>query len=216
MLRSFATRPASRQLAITVGIALAGLAMAYLAGLGEMAGSAAYLYAVTVLLAIGLYGSASGIPREIYGDLGTVLLAVTLGVLLKTALIAGVMYAFFRDPTALVLGVAVAQIDPLSVSALLGRSQMSPRAKALLLAWASFDDPITALLTVYLSAWALSSIAGEGGGVAAAILGDTGLSSYLGNLARNFGFALIVLIVWAAVRWWAARRPARAAAWRGR
>src|SRR5262249_19522107 len=55
----------------------------------------------------------------------------------------------------LVLGVAVAQIDPLSVAAQRRRARMSERARTILRAWASFDDPITMLLTIYLSAVAL-------------------------------------------------------------
>ncbi len=209
-LRTIITGPAARRLTATVGIAVLGYAVARVAGMGEVADSPIYLQAITTLLALGLYGSASGIPRAVYRDLGTVVLAVTLGVLLKTALIAGVMYALFRDPTALVLGIAVAQIDPLSVSALLGRSRMSERGKGLLLAWASFDDPITALLTVYLSAWALAATPGGAGGVAAAVLGDTGIGSYLVNIGRNLGFVLVVWLGLLVVRRWASRRPAQA------
>jgi hypothetical protein len=209
-LRTIVTGPAARRLLVTAGIAVLGYAVARIAGAGEVADGPAYLRTITALLAVGLYGSASGIPREIYRDLGTVVLAVTLGVLLKTALIAGVMYALFGDPAALVLGIAVAQIDPLSVSALLGRSRMSERGKGLLLAWASFDDPITALLTVYLSAWALTATPGGGGGVAAAVLGDTGNGSYLVNIGRNLGFALVVWIGWLAVRRLARRRSEQA------
>lgn len=60
-----------------------------------------------------------------------------------------VMYAATRDPRYFVISIAVAQMDPLSVSALLGEhSRLSPRAQSLLRAWAALDDPVTVVLTL--------------------------------------------------------------------
>ncbi|GGK94185.1 hypothetical protein GCM10007964_40780 [Sphaerisporangium melleum] len=179
--------PGVRRLVMGAAVALAGWAVAA-AGLGDVSGHPAYLYAVTALLALGLYGSAHGIAVEtVAGHVRTVVLAVTVGVLLKTALIAAVMFLVYREPAALPLGLAVAQIDPLSVSALMSQARMSERARSLLLAWASFDDPVTALLTVYLSALVLGGASADLGG-------------YLGNLALNLGFAAVVFLVWLPLR----------------
>ncbi|GAA1024420.1 hypothetical protein Aple_084820 [Acrocarpospora pleiomorpha] len=175
---------------------VAGLVFAQSAGVGDVTTSQFYLYTVIGLLAIGLYSSASGIPREAVRDLRIVLIAVTLGVLVKAALIAAVMFIVIREPIALVLGIAVAQIDPLSVAAMIGNSRMSPRAKNVLLVWASFDDPITALLVVYLSALAL-----RWENVGGSILDGPGdFWSYLLNLGANLAFAAVCLGIWVAVR----------------
>ena len=115
------------------------------------------LLILVVMLIMLTGGQFNPMPTGL-GKLSTVVQMVTVGVVLKTALIAGVMYLAADTPTAMVLGVVVAQIDPLSVGAMIGRSQMSGRAKAVLLSWASFDDPITALLTIYLLVFALGFI----------------------------------------------------------
>ncbi|WP_147459952.1 hypothetical protein [Actinokineospora cianjurensis] len=88
-----------------------------------------------------------------------------------------------------VLGVAVAQIDPLSVAATMDR-RMSERAKAILSAWAAFDDPVTVLLVVYFSAFALGTP-----GVLAAGLADFGTS-----LLLNAGYAVVVAGLWLLLR----------------
>lgn len=187
-MRSRTIGPATNRLLTGVAVAVAGWGFASLTS-ADVSGHPAYLYAVTALLSIGLYGSAYGISREsVTGHVRTVVLAVTVGVLLKTAIIAAVMYLFFGEPVALLLGLAVAQIDPLSVSALMGGSRMSPKAKSLLLAWASFDDPITALLTIYLTSLVLGDV------------GSAGVGGYVANLGLNLLFAGIVLAGWLLAR----------------
>ncbi|MEV5408144.1 hypothetical protein AB0K60_04770 [Thermopolyspora sp. NPDC052614] len=178
------------RLTASLMVAAAGLAVATGVDSGDIGASSPYMWGVSVLLALGLYGSASGIPRSAVTDLRLVLAAVTVGVLLKTALIAGVMYLVSGDRAAVLLGVAVAQIDPLSVAAIRGRSRMSPRAKSLLLAWASFDDPVTALLTVYLMMFALDGDVAPGGGIDSWALG----------LLMNLLFAAVAWVVWTLVR----------------
>lgn len=136
----------------TAVITASALAARWL-GIVNVEYSTVYGFGATALLCVGLYASTSSIDiDEARGDAKLVLLAVTAGVLAKTAIIAGVMYAVFRRPEMIILGVAVAQIDPLSVAAIRRRSRLSPRASTILSAWSSFDDPITALMTVYLAA----------------------------------------------------------------
>lgn len=177
---------AAGRLVSGVLVALGGWAFVKLTDTGDAVSQPWYLHTVTALLAIGLYGSAYGISRGmVRRDVRTVVLAVTVGVLLKVLLISAVMFLFFAEPVSLLLGLAVAQIDPLSVGAMMARSRMSARGKSILLAWASFDDPITALLTVYLSSLLLTGTAPGGGALA-----------YLGNLGLNLLFAGVVLAGW--------------------
>lgn len=152
--------------------------------------SPAYRFFVTALLGFGLYASTRGIEiAEFRSQLGTVLLAVTLGVLAKAVMIAGVVYLTFGDSRLLVLGIAVAQIDPLSVAALRSKSKMSPSAKALLSAWASFDDPITVLLTVYFTALALHASSG-------AVVMSAGIGAFALNTLWNLLLAGATYLAW--------------------
>jgi hypothetical protein len=191
----------------TLFIAALGWLCTRIFHVGDLTDSATYVYLATALLAVGLYSSTRGIDlREARNGLRTVLLAVTLGVGAKALLIAGVMYAAFRRPEYLVLGVAVAQIDPLSVAAMRMRSRMSARAKAVLLAWASFDDPVTALLTIYLSGLTLSVLhdaprSGHG-------TGGT-LSSFGAGLLQSLVFVAFAFLVWRSLNRFARLRSSR-------
>ncbi|MBM7776102.1 hypothetical protein JOD54_006306 [Actinokineospora baliensis] len=169
-----------------LGITVVCWALADLIGVAGVHTAAGYHLFVMALLAVGLYGSTRGIVlSELRGNIGVVVLAVTVGVLAKTALIAGVMYLVDSRPVSLILGVAVAQIDPLSVAATMNR-RMSERAKAILSAWAAFDDPVTVLLVVYLSAFALGTP-----GVLSSGLADFGTS-----LLYNAIFAVAAAALW--------------------
>ncbi|MGI5498596.1 hypothetical protein [Lentzea sp. CA-135723] len=168
----------------------AGYALSLVADVDGAESTAYYRYFVTALLGFGLYASTRGIDiAEFRDQLGTVLLAVTLGVLAKSVMIAGVVYLAFGEPWLMVLGIAVAQIDPLSVAAMRSKSKMSPSAKALLSAWASFDDPITVLLTVYFTALALHASNG-------AVVMSAGLAAFLWNLLWNLVLAGAAFLVW--------------------
>lgn len=163
-----------------------------------------YLYLAGFLLAVGLYGSTHDIDLgEMRRDLRVLVLAVTLGVLLKALLIAGVMILVFGKPEYLVLGIAVAQIDPLSVAAMNKSRRMSPRAKSLLAAWASFDDPMTVLLTLYFSVLAFQ-LSDRSGGPAAGTVGE-GSSAFLAGLGWNLVLLLAVAVLWGVPRWWLRR-----------
>ncbi|MFE2753578.1 hypothetical protein ACFXGA_16440 [Actinosynnema sp. NPDC059335] len=180
--------PVIRSVALLSALGAGWLAAAG-AGLDEVDRSPVYGFFITALLGFGLYASTSGIViAEFRRQLGTVVVAVTLGVLAKVALIFGAVFFVFREPEHLVLAVAVAQIDPLSVAAMRAGSRMSDSAKALLSAWASFDDPITVLLTVYLTAFAL-----RGGAVG-------GVGSFAVNLLLNLALAGVAFVLWALVR----------------
>jgi NhaP-type Na+/H+ or K+/H+ antiporter len=203
---------AARRLLFTVGLALAGYLAGTLVGddrIRNLVTATPYFVTISSLLAIGLYSSTHGIDRSyLRADLRTVLLAVTAGVVAKALLISALMFAFFHKPAYIALGAVVAQIDPLSVAALQKSSRMSTRAKALLLAWASFDDPVTTLLTVYAVSVAVA--AGALGGAGASHLTDGGLAAFGSGLAWNLLLAGAVFAAWWAVtRRWA--RPERRA-----
>lgn len=147
----------ARRLVTMLIIVAAGWAIGALVGAHDLHDSRVYLVTATALLAIGLFGSTYGIDVEfVRADARLVLNAVTVGVLVKAALISLVMFAVLRDPAAIVLGVAVAQIDPLSVAAAQRHARLSPRAKAILGAWSSLDDPVTAVLAVSLASVAVA------------------------------------------------------------
>ncbi|MEO3789388.1 hypothetical protein ABGB14_04205 [Nonomuraea sp. B10E15] len=161
------------------------------ADLGDVTGlehSGAYLLLSSLLLAVGLYGSTHGIDRTEARQHGKlILLAVTVGVLLKAAFIAGVMYLVTGDPRAMILAIAVAQIDPLSVAAVMADNRLSSRAKTILGAWSSFDDPVTVILAFY----AVSLTRPAEGGLTL---------SYLADLGLNALFAAAAYGVWRLIR----------------
>ena len=178
-----------KQLGLLLGLLAAGWTVGL--GTGEVAGSDAFLFLTMLLLAVGLYGSTSDISlREAREHLGLLSLAVTVGVVAKAALIAGVLWLTLDDPAYLVLAVTVAQVDPLSVAALRDSSRMSPRAKTILSVWASFDDPVTVLLTAFTVPLVTD---GEGLGGSA-----SGYASQLGWSAA--------LVAGAGALWWCGRR----------
>lgn len=201
-----------RRLLFTVGLALAGYAAGTLVGddrIRSLVTATPYFVTISALLAIGLYSSTHGIDRSyLRADLRTVLLAVTAGVVAKALLISALMFAFFHKPAYIALGAVVAQIDPLSVAALQKSSRMSTRGKALLLAWASFDDPVTTLLTVY--AVSIAVAAGALGGADANRLTDGGLAAFGSGLAWNLLLAGAAFTVWWAITRLRARSERRA------
>ncbi|MBX9360654.1 cation:proton antiporter [Streptomyces sp. WAC04114] len=189
--------------------ALGALVLGTLIGLAAdpspLVGTTGYVVATGLLLAVGLYGSTYGIDlADLRRDLRGVVAAVTLGVVLKAGMISGVMVWAFDRPEYLVLGIVVAQIDPLSVAALSKDGHMSQRARSLLTAWASFDDPMTVLLTLYAAGYAYTAA------------GHTGTPSVMGGGARGYALGLALnalLLAGALLVWWAGGRlwPARRA-----
>ncbi|MBT8226331.1 MAG: hypothetical protein HKP61_19350 [Dactylosporangium sp.] len=165
-----------------------------------------YLYTTSLLLAVGLYGSTYGIDlNELRGDRRRVLLAVTVGVLLKAVLIGIVLLIAMGQPLALVLGVAVAQIDPLAVASIMGDDRLSPRVKAILASWASFDDPVTVILTVYAAAFA-SGFLGLSAPTQQGFTASDELLSYGATVGANLVFALLAILGWRVLARWRALR----------
>ena len=121
----------------------------------DLYNSEAYAYLVSAILIIGLYGSVYSIDTKLlHQNWKTVLLSVTIGVGLKALLIRiAITRSGISTPYSYVLAIIVAQIDPLSVAALAGTVEqgLSNRAKNLLHAWSSFDDPMTVLLFYYIA-----------------------------------------------------------------
>lgn len=172
-----------------------GYVPARLIGPGSFADSATYGYVTAALLGVGLYGATSTIPRQARRDGRTIVSVVTVGVLLKILLIGGSLSLIFKDPVFFALAAAVAQIDPLSVASLMNSSPMSRRAKSLLIAWSSFDDPVTVVVTLLLLATLPATVVGE--------------PSNTGPLMGGGGFAaaatgLLYSALLAAVAWWVA------------
>ncbi|WP_406171772.1 hypothetical protein [Streptomyces sp. NBC_00996] len=192
---------ATKHLWILCGIIGVGWATGAGAGTGDLSGSPLYLFFTMLLLAVGLYGSTSGISlREASEDLRLLLLAVTVGVVAKAALIALVLWWVLDDPAYLILAVAVAQIDPLSVAALRDSSRMTPRGRTVLSVWASFDDPVTVLLTAYTAPIALRALHGSPGTGGMAAMSGRDLLDYAAQLGWNAALVAGAAAVWLVLR----------------
>jgi hypothetical protein len=115
------------------------------------------------LLAIGLYGAVYGIDLwALQHQKKTALIVVTLGVCFKILFIWGILYSITGLQISWLLGAILGQIDPLSTAKLSGSSSLSSSGKSLLNTRASFDDPMTVLIAVYIlipllyQAWAFT------------------------------------------------------------
>jgi len=191
-------------LCIACGIAAAAAFRAWAPGGFRtfwLGGGTGYGRAIAVLLAVGLYAATYGISRqELKGNSAVVLAAVTVGVAAKALLTGAFMFLFYRSSASWLLGIAVAQIDPLSVAATLRRSSMSRQAKAILSAWASFDDPVTVLFTAYLAAPLLNGAAGRPDSGAAPLAPSESPAAYLLSLAGNGLLVAVALGAWLILR----------------
>jgi Sodium/hydrogen exchanger family len=186
-----------RRLLLVVALALAGLAVsAVVQGTSgvqvrQLDDSLFYQKCISALLTIGLFAAACGISRrELRRNARIVLLAVTLGVAFKAALVGGIMALAYGNVSFILLGIAVAQIDPLAVAATLRNSDMSARAKSILSAWASFDDPVTVLL-VYAGSFAIPLARADPRG---SLGGSEG--SYLSQIVLNGALIAVAGAAW--------------------
>lgn len=196
-------------------LALGALALAPALPSGFQRGPAFGLF-VALVLSVGMFASARRIRVEgARGQLGTILLAGSLGGPVKACLIAAGLLAIARvSPalatflgeealvTALLFGLAIAQIDPVSVTETLDwkahhpdRLQLSVQGQALIHSWSTIDDLASLVLTALL----LPVLAGTGG---------EGARPVLVELAMNLPFFAAVLLLWAALRRFVSQRLA--------
>ncbi len=194
------------QLLKLITFILLGLGIARVANIQGLEDAGWYLLVVSSLLAIGLYASTYGIDlREARKHLKIIASAVTIGVLMKAAIVGGSLTLLFGDPYFLILGVIIAQIDPLSVANLMGGDRMSAKAKTILASWASFDDPITVILSLY----APLLVAQLTGADLDSVAGDLDTSGNLIAYAQTLGFNLLLacsaLGLWLVIRRYAHR-----------
>ena len=180
-----------QQLLYPLLIALTGLGVASVVDISNLPQQPYYEPFTYALLAVGLYGSVYSIHLdELQNHRRIVLRAVTVGVLLKTVIIGLGLYLVTRDAVAFLLGLTVAQIDPLSVANLLqgGTSKLSSRARTILSAWSSFDDPMTVLLSIYaLYFFVPHTVTGS--------LFSSALPFFIG-LAQNLLFVLVTYLLY--------------------
>lgn len=189
-----------KQLLFPLIVALLGFGLASLVDAPHLSNQPWYEPFTYTLLAIGLYGSVYGIQQAELGHHREIVLrAVTIGVLLKTLIIGGALFLFTRQASAFLLGLTVAQIDPLSVANLVRgeRHKLSERAQTILGAWSSFDDPMTVLLSIYALYLFLPH-------ETSASLLQLGLP-FLASLAQNLLFAGLVFFL---TRWLKKNEPA--------
>jgi len=152
-------RPIRRIAQLLVCLA-AGLGLAWAASLDvpSLSHAEGYRWGAHLLLTIGLYGAASSIDlHQARTDNKLIVAAVTIGVIVKALLIGGSLSLAWHNPLFFVLGIAVAQIDPLSVAARIRDDRMSTRARTVLAAWSSLDDPCTVVLAIYAAAVAATT-----------------------------------------------------------
>lgn len=188
-----------------------GFLVARIVGVSGIEQSGWYMPLVASLLAIGLYASTYGIDlAEARQHLRIIVSAVTIGVLLKAVIISGTLALLFQDPFFLILGVVVAQIDPLSVASLMKGSRMSAKAKTILASWASFDDPITVILSLYAPMLVMQLTGVEFASITGSADAASGLAAYAGELGLNLLLAGTVLVVWLSIGRYGAGHKGRA------
>lgn len=187
------------RLALVIFIALLGLAVSVVGQafsgvrLRQVTGSLPYGKGTEALLAIGFFVGVYTIPRrELRQNARTVLAAITFGVAVKAVLAGSIMALAYGGTGYLLLSVAVVQIDPLSVAAPLQHSIRSQRARSVLSARASFDDPVKVLLVAYLVWIMLSPPSPHDQGALVAL--DSGFSP--AQITLNVALAAVVGLAW--------------------
>jgi NhaP-type Na+/H+ or K+/H+ antiporter len=177
-----------------------GLAVSYTFGIGEVKNLHWYSLAVATLLAVGLYSSTYSISlAEARRHIRLILRAITVGVFLKALIIGVTLTLIFRDTFGFILGITVAQIDPLSTSVLLKNNRLSKRAKTILASWAAFDDPVTVIMSLYAPIL-VSMMIGQSWKPIAGTFQDGGLTGYASETTINLAFAFVVYILWRLIK----------------
>ena len=154
-----------------------------------------------VALGIGLFSSTFGIDLQTMrtSDWRVVALAVTVGVFIKAAIIGGTlwltsMWLGSASLVFLVLGLEMAQMDPVAMAALAGKRRMSERADNLARAVSSLDDPVTVLLTILLVVG--QRVFGFDLGVTITNIGVDNAPSYGVYLWLNIAFMTSMVWIW--------------------
>jgi NhaP-type Na+/H+ or K+/H+ antiporter len=191
---------------------LFGCAAAWLTGVRDLQDAGWYTLVVASLLAAGLYASTYGIDlKEARQHMKIIISAVTIGVVLKAVLIGGSLALLFQDPFFLILGVTVAQIDPLSVAGLLKGNRMSAKAKTILASWASFDDPVTVILSLYAPLLVMQFTGAELGSITGSADTAGNFAVYIRELGLNLLLAGGALALWLGVRYYSKKAATWAA-----
>lgn len=175
---------------------LAGLALSAIFNFRGVQNDQWYLLTVAILLAAGLYSSTFGISiAHFRQNIGLIVKAITIGVFLK-AFITGCILSFvLQNPFGFILGIIVAQIDPLATAALMKDNRIAKPAQSILRAWSSFDDPMTVIMSLY----APIAIALFTGAVWQPIRGtvqELGITGYLVETGINLLFAAGIYVLW--------------------
>jgi hypothetical protein len=128
---------------------LLGITAEWLSGLNL--GAMPWVFAF--LLGVGLITGTFGINVKEMNRQDWKLLAwaVTVGVLSKALIIGGIYFMLTGNLIGWVVGMSMAQMDPLSTTALLEGSNLSVRARNLLSGWAAGDDPFTVAAVVAMA-----------------------------------------------------------------
>lgn len=194
-------------------LVVAGALIALTLNIHQLQNSGWYSTIITTLLAVGLYASTYGIDlKEARQHSKIIISAVTIGVIFKAAFTGIVLSILFHDPFFFILGIAVAQIDPLSVAGLMKGNRMSKKAKSILSSWASFDDPVTVLLSLYAPLLIMQIFGAHFGGIAEEATTDGPLIAYAGEIGLNLGIAALVFCLYTTLRFYTKQITARVAA----
>lgn len=167
--------------------------------LGLSLGGTSWLWAVA--LGLGLFASTFGIDLNAMRktDWRVVVKAVTIGVLQKAIIIGGGMWLLgwlfgYAPLLFLVLGLQMAQMDPVAMAALADKRRMSPVADSLSRAVSSLDDPVTVLLTILVVG--AQKVFGFELGVTIANLGIENAAGYGWYLWLNISFMATMVLFW--------------------
>lgn len=190
-----------------------GVLVAFLFNIHNLQNTGWYSIVIATLLAIGLYASTYGIDlKEARKHIKIILSAVTIGVLVKSAITGATLALIFQDPFFFILGVAVAQIDPLSVAGLLRGNRMSKKAKTILASWASFDDPVTVILSLYVPLLLMQFTGLDLGSISNTSASGESFIAYIRELGLNLGLAAQAFCLYTVIRFYARKIKAWIAA----
>lgn len=154
-----------------------------------------------LFLGVGLFGSTFGIDLEAMRqtDWRVVLKAVTIGVFQKAIIIGGGLLVLgsifgYTPLLFLVLGLQMAQMDPLAMAALADKRRMSATADSLSRAVSSLDDPVTVALTILVVG--AQKVFGFELGITITNLGIENAASYGEYLWLNLSFMAGMVFLW--------------------